>query len=614
LGIIPIPDSRGSRYEPFTLDAFSVKEIAVLCVLKELEMADIATRFERDIVIVDGAMGTMLLAEGIDSETHPMLVNVFDPEVVEAIHKRYILAGAQAITTNSFSGSRVALARYGLETRLEELNRAAVRLAKSCRPEHVLADVGPCGLLMAPFGEASFDEVFAIYAEQISVLSSEAPDAILIETMTDIADARVAVLAAKSVCDLPVFVTLSFNEGGVMPLSATDASTAAFILQKAGADVVGMNCSLGFAAMLPLLEQMAGACDLPLMVQPNAGVPSVARNGEVVYDGTPDQMAEAAWAYRQLGAQFIGSCCGSTPAHTAAIFAAVGYSDVVLTGRGSSARGSSDSASPTMLLASPRSTVKLAFDEPCRVIGERINLTNKPILTAELATAVTTLASNMAIEQADAGADLIDINIAGSAVDTVKMLPALVLELSSVVKAPLVLDSMNIQALEAALKVYAGRALINSVNASESSLEKVLPLAAKYGAAVVAMCTDGRTLPANMDERMALADRILASAAEYGLTRNDILFDVLTLAAVENETAAADAATVAQTLTQRGLLSVAAISNISFKLENRSRLEADYVSEIVKAGVTAVILNPNNKQVMTAFNQANKRSFTTRDA
>ncbi|MDR0346759.1 MAG: homocysteine S-methyltransferase family protein, partial [Coriobacteriales bacterium] len=290
-------------------------------------MADIRLRFDRDVVVVDGAMGTMLQREGISSDECAMLLNVLDPETILSIHERYRLAGAHALTTNSFGGTRAKLAEYGLEERVEDLNRAAVRLAKTARPDHVLADVGPCGLLLEPLGRATFDEVFEQYAEQISALASEGPDAILIETMADIADARCALLAARSVCDLPVFVSCTFDATGHMELSGTDPATAAVILEAAGASVIGMNCGLGPEQLLPLLERMAQATGLPLIVQPNAGLPQLDASFRAYYTGTANDFADAAVAFRRAGAQFIGSCCGSTPAFTSAIYATVGESD-----------------------------------------------------------------------------------------------------------------------------------------------------------------------------------------------------------------------------------------------------------------------------------------------
>ncbi|MCL2136083.1 MAG: homocysteine S-methyltransferase family protein [Coriobacteriia bacterium] len=561
-------------------------------------MPDIASRFNRDTIVLDGAMGSLLLAQGIEADEHPMFVNILEPELVETIHKRYLLAGAQAITTNSFSGSRVLLAQHGLADRADELNRASVRIAKSCKPEHVIADVGPSGLFLSPYGDASFSEVFAVFAEQIGSLASEQPDAILIETMIDIAEARIGVMAAKSVCDLPVFVSVSFDETGHMPLSGTDPATAAVILEAAGADVVGINCSLGPAMVLPLIEEMAGATSLPLLVQPNAGLPKTSKSGIVSYDATPDEMAEAAWAFRQLGVQFIGSCCGSTPSHTAAIYTAVGATDTVRPRL---------SQMPGMLAASPQKLVRVTVDGPCTVIGERINPTNMPKLLAGLSQGDLSEALSLAIDQSAAGADLLDINTNSSSIDAKDIMAGLANELAFTVKTPLVLDCLDTEALEAALQVYPGRAVINSVNAGETSLLRILPLAQRYGAAVIGMLTDGRRLPESVEERLELAERIIHEAKNYGLGPNDLLFDVLALALVASPNAREDAIQTILELRKRRLLSVLAISNISYKLNDKSTLNADFAREAVEAGVSALILNPNDETVMAAYLSANEQ-------
>ena len=270
-------------------------------------MPDIALRFHKDMLVAEGAMGTMLTRQGMPAGECPMFLNVLDPEMVLEVHRYYHLAGAHCAISNSFGGTRAKLAAYGLEDRLEELNIAAVKLAAHHKPQHVLADMGPCGLVMEPLGDATYDEMFAQYYEQAVALAKANPDAILIETMTDIADARCALLACKSACDLPVIVSCTFGENGRMDLSGTDPATAAIILEACGADAVGMNCGLGPDNMFPLLEAMAQATSLPLIAQPNAGMPQLDAQGNTVYPGTPDQMAYWAERYRSIGVQIIGS-------------------------------------------------------------------------------------------------------------------------------------------------------------------------------------------------------------------------------------------------------------------------------------------------------------------
>ncbi|MCL1879550.1 MAG: homocysteine S-methyltransferase family protein [Actinomycetia bacterium] len=296
-------------------------------------MPDIQLRFGYDIVVLDGAMGSILVREGIEAETNNLLLNVLDPELILNIHRNYRQAGAQALTANSFGGSRPKLAEFDLAERSEELNRAAVRLAKACRPEHVLAAVGPCGLLPTPLGTYENDELTAIYAEQVTALAAEEPDAILLESFTDIADARLALLAAKSACRLPVMVSCTFGTDGLMAASGTGPERAAEILEATGADVVGLNCGLQPKALLGPLEQMAAATTLPLIVRPRVEPLQGRRLGKRADSELVDEFCDMVIAYRQLGAQFIGSCCGSSSAFTAAAYALIGGSDVLEAGR-----------------------------------------------------------------------------------------------------------------------------------------------------------------------------------------------------------------------------------------------------------------------------------------
>jgi len=292
-------------------------------------MPDLKMRFNLDVLIVDGAMGTMLQREGIPMDECGDYLNILDPDLIANIHCRYLAAGAQCITTNTFGSTRAKLSNYGLADHMEEINLAGVALARRAGAMHILADVGSCGLLMEPLGDASFNEVYEQYFEQIKVMASARPDAILIETMIDIADAKCAVAAAKAACDLPVIASCSFAGNGRMFLSASEPATAARELEAAGADAVGMNCGLGPESMVPLVKEMAAATDLPLIVQPNAGIPILDRKGATVFPGTVDEMVACAYEFRRLGVQFIGSCCGSSPAFTGALYATVGDTDVV---------------------------------------------------------------------------------------------------------------------------------------------------------------------------------------------------------------------------------------------------------------------------------------------
>ncbi len=560
-------------------------------------MPDIMMRLGRDVLVVDGAMGTMLHRAGMPAGECPELLNVTAPEMIGEVHRLYQLAGADCVTTNTFGGSAPMLAEYGLADRVEELNRAAVRLAKQYGSPHVLADMGPTGLVMEPLGPATFDEVFAAFAEQACALAAENPDAIIIETMTDIAELRCAVLAAKSVCDLPVFASCTFGLSGRMDLSGTEPEVAAVVLQAAGADAVALNCGLGPEQMLPLLERMVRATKLPVIVQPNAGLPKLADDGETVFPGTADEMAAFARAARLAGAAAIGSCCGSTPAFTGAIVDAVADKDVVRI---------ADRGYRSTVLAGPRGLVTLGAGSPVRVVGERINPTGKKPLAEELRAGSMSIVRSFAAEQQAAGADLLDVNVGAAGVDAVVALPAAVLALVGTTDLPLVIDTTDFAALEAALRIYPGRALVNSVNGEASSIEAVMPLVARYGAAVVVLALDDAGIPNDADGRIAIVERVREAAHAAGVGDDALVVDALVM------TAAADASAPRTTVAAlagahtAGLATILGVSNVSHGLPSRPLLNAAFFDVAAAAGLDAAIANPNDHVVMEAVRVANQ--------
>ncbi|MBA4370774.1 MAG: hypothetical protein C0418_04265, partial [Coriobacteriaceae bacterium] len=415
-------------------------------------MADILRRLGREVLVVDGAMGTMLQRAGIPAGIAPELLNTTAEDVVGEIHRNYVLAGADCVTSNSFGGSRAKLAEHGLEDQVEALNRAAVRLALASGALHVLADVGPTGLVLEPLGSALFDELYEMFAEQVAALAAASPDAIIIETMTEIAEARCAVLAARSVTDLPVFATATFGLSGRMDLSGTGPEEAAIILEAAGASAVGMNCGLGPEQMLPLVERMALATALPLIVQPNAGLPRL-EDGVTVFPGTADEMGTFAARFVDAGAAVVGSCCGSTPVFTGAIADFAKDKPVVLRERAAG-----------VVIAGPRGSVRIGGGAPLAVVGERINPTGKKALAESLRSGSMSLVREYAAAQQEQGAAALDVNVGAAGVDAVSTLPEAVKAVVSTADLPVVIDTTDPAALAAALRVYPGRALINSVN------------------------------------------------------------------------------------------------------------------------------------------------------
>ncbi len=559
-------------------------------------MPDIMMRLGRDVLVLEGAMGTMLHRAGLPAGECPELLNVTAPEMVSDVHRLYALAGADCCTTNTFGGSRPKLAEYGYADRVAELNRAAVRICKADGAAHVLADVGPTGLVMEPLGTATFDELFAVFAEQIAALAAEKPDAIFFETFTDIAELRCGVLAAKSVCDLPVFASCTFGMSGRMDLSGTDPATAAVILEAAGADAVGLNCGLGPEQMLPLAETMVRATKLPVIVQPNAGLPFLDDEGHTVFPGTPHEMGRFAADARAVGAAAVGSCCGSTPAFTGAIVDAVADRDVVEIAE----RGYSDAP-----IAGPRKVVTFGPGSPVRIVGERINPTGKPKLKETLLAGSMSVVRAYAAEQEAAGADVLDVNVGAAGVDAATTLPAAVIALSGSTDLPLVLDTTDPMALEAALRVYPGRALINSVNGDPESMATVLPLAAKYGAALVVLALDDEGIPADVEGRVAIVERVRAAAVAAGIAERDLIVDSLVMTAATDAHAPRVTVETLARVHESGLATLLGVSNVSHGLPDRALLNAAFFDAAAASGLDAAILNPNDRVVMQAVELAN---------
>jgi len=557
-------------------------------------MPDITLRLGRDILVLDGAMGTMLQRQSLPAEQAPMQLNVTAPEIIEDVHRLYALAGADCATTNSFGGTRYKLAAHGLDDQVVELNRAAVRLARTSGALHVLGDIGPTGLVLEPLGSAAFDDVFHAFAEQAGALASESPDALLIETMTDIAEARCAVLAARSVSDLPVFVTCTFGLNGRMDLSGTDPETAAVILEAVGASAVGLNCGLGPEQMLPLVERMARATSLPIIVQPNAGLPKLV-DGKTVFPGTAFEMGQYAGRFVDAGATLIGSCCGSTPEFTGSIV------DFV-----SGHHPATRTAPPDgVTVAGPRGVVRIGAGAPLVVIGERINPTGKKRLAESLRAGALDVVREYAVEQADAGAAILDVNVGAAGVSQVQVLPKAILALAGLVDLPLSIDTTDPAALEAALKVYPGRALVNSVSGETASLDAVLPLVARYGAAVVVLALDDEGIPHTADARVRVVRRVQEAAHAAGLSDDDLLVDALVLAAATQETGASATLEAIRTVSHDlGLATVAGVSNVSHGLPGRSLLNAQFLTLATEAGLTAAIVNPSERVTLDAATAA----------
>lgn len=553
-------------------------------------MPDIHMRLGRDMLVIEGAMGTMLQRAGLEPGGSPELLNLVEPDLITQIHRNYHLVGAMCAVSNTFSGTRPKLAEYHLEDQLVEINRAGVRLARAGGAPHILGDIGPTGLVMAPVGKASFDEIYGYFAEQAAALALESPDAFLLETFTDIAELRCAIIACKETApEIPVIASASFAQNGRMELSGTDGACAAIICEAAGADAVAINCGLGPEQMLPIIKDMLKATSLPVIAQPNAGLPRLDPvSGKTVFPGTPDEMAAFAHECYELGLAAVGSCCGSGPAHTGAIAAEIEGRDCKqVIGRGFD----------TLVVAGPRAYVEIkpgAF----RVVGERINPTGKKKLKESLLEGSMSVVRSFGIEQQEAGADLIDVNVGAAGVDAKTVLPEAVLTLAGMLDRPLVIDTTDASALEAALRIYPGRALINSVSGEEASMQAVLPLAQKYGAALVVLALDDEGIPASAEARLAVASKVAEKAGYFGIKKKDLLVDSLVMAAAADTSAPDTTLDATKLAVEAGFATILGVSNVSHGLPMRPSLNTAFLEAAIARGLNAGIINPSEQVIM----------------
>lgn len=539
------------------------------------------------IYIFEGAMGTMLQQAGLEPGYCPELWNIEKPEIITNVHKQYIESGADIIETNTFGANRIKLSHYGLQDKVPQLNLAAVKAARQAAGPHtkIAGSVGPTGKFIAPLGDLEFDTAYDVFFEQISALDQAGIDMIIIETIIDIQEMRVALLAAKAATKKPIICQLSFGEDG-RTLTGTDPHTAALILEAMGADIIGANCSLGPAQLLPVAQELAKATSLPISIQPNAGMPELI-NGKTVFPMDAAEMAS--WVPRLVnaGVTYIGGCCGTTPEHIKTIRKAV-YDHH----QENTSQEKMDFVYRTAL-TSRSQYLYLGPQFPTAVIGERINPTGRKLLRQDIQEGHFAAVKKEALGQIQAGAKILDVNMGVPGIDQAQAMKRAIQELSSLVQAPLAIDTTDPLALEAGLKAYPGRALINSVSAEPERLETFLPLAKKYGAAVLCLPIASGGVPKTAQEKVEIIKLIRKEALAAGLREHDLLLDALVL------TVAADAKAAGETLkTLRlyrehfGYPAIMGLSNISYGLPRRDLLNSTYCAMALSSGLDAPILNP----------------------
>ena len=529
-------------------------------------------------LLFDGAMGTMLQRAGLAAGELPELLCLSDPQSVTAIHRAYVEAGSEVVTANTFGANARKL---GAAASVDAVFEAAIACARAAGPRWVAADIGPLGALLRPLGTLSFDEAYDLFAEEVRAAERHGADLILIETMADLLEAKAAVLAAKECTRLPIFVTMTFGEDGRTFLGTTPEA-AAIALSALGAEVVGINCSLGPAEVAPFAERMLEVSPVPVMVQANAGLPRD-EGGVTVYDIAADPYADAVESMVERGVAVVGGCCGTDPSYIAALRAKIA-------GRTPLARA----VAPCFAVTSAQSVVVLpAESRNVAVIGERINPTGKPRLKDALRSGDMDYVLGQAIEQAEQGADLLDVNLGLPEIDEPALIARAVETIQGACPLPLVIDSSDLEAVEAGVRAYAGKPMVNSVNAKDESLASVLPLVRHYGCAVVGLTLDERGIPATAEERFALAEKIVRAAEAAGVPREDVVIDCLVMTASTNQAQVVEILRAVSMVKERlGVRTVLGVSNVSFGLPQRPVLNATFLSAAFGAGLDMPILNP----------------------
>ena len=537
-----------------------------------------------DILILDGAMGTMLQAAGLETGELPETWCITHPERVAAIHRHYVEAGSRVLYTNTFGANRRKTAGCGYAP--TELIRAAVRCASEAgagRDVKVALDIGPIGQLLEPLGDLAFEDAYDIFREMVTAGEEAGAHLVVFETMSDLAELRAAVLAAKENTSLPVWASMTFEKTGRSFLGVT-VPAMALTLTGLGVDALGFNCSLGPQELLPLVQELREWTDLPILLKPNAGLPDPA-TGE--YKIAPADFAEALAKALPFGVFAVGGCCGTTP-------------DFI---RCLCARLHAPGPAPQRRVRRHGicCAVREAELDAVRIVGERINPTGKKRFQQALREGDLDYIVRQGIEQQDAGAEILDVNVGLPGVDEAAMMRNVVKALQAAVDLPLQLDSSDPKAIESGLRVYHGKAIVNSVNGRREVLDAVLPLCKKYGAAVVGLCMDENGIPPSAEGRVEIARRILRAAESYGIPREDVIIDCLTLTvSAQQEQAAETLKAVRAVKAELGLSTTLGVSNISFGLPARETISACFLCQALSAGLDLPILNPNQRAMMDA--------------
>jgi len=552
---------------------------------------------------MDGAMGTQLMERGVRPEECFDAQNLKNPKIVEEVHRAYVEAGADIIETNTFGANRIKLGDYHLEKKVRDINIGAAQLARVAigHKGYVCGSIGPLGKMLDPLGEITFDQAYQTFAEQAKALEEGGVDCVSIETISDLQEMRAAVIAVKSETKLPIIASLTYDEGE-KTVYGTTPEVAVAVLEPLGVDIIAANCSTGPEGILKVAKRYLAVTKLPVMVMPNAGMPELIGN-KAVYKMTPVKFGAFAKKFAEMGVSIIGGCCGTNPEHIKAIKSALEPETKRL---GSKAMEPRRSAAGSTRFASRTKVVEMKTGTPL-LVGERINPTGRKLLQEEIKSGKSQLIRQEAEAQSKAGADLLDVNVSVHDVHESEAMGKVVKVIQSVSKQPLSVDSPNRMSIEAGLKQFCGRALLNSVNGKRESLETILPLAKKYGAAIIALALDERGLPQTAHDRVRIAERIVMSAVDKGLAKEDIFVDCLVLTAGVGISGCLETLKALPLIKEQlGVKTILGISNVSHGMPERSKLNSLYFQLALTYGLDAMIIDVTDPEIKKALKNREK--------
>lgn len=543
------------------------------------------------IFLLDGATGSNLQRAGMPVGVCPEQWILEHPSILLDLQKQYVEAGSNIIYTPTFTGNRIKLKEYGLEDRLIEINTELVKLSRQAAAGRawVAGDITMTGEQLYPIGSLLFEDLVDVYKEQIICLRDAGVDLLVVETMMSLQETRAAVLAAKEVCDLPIMASLTFREDG-RTLYGTDPKTAMVVLQSLGADAVGVNCSTGPDMLLPVIEEMSKYAKVPILAKPNAGLPVLGEDGITTYNMEADVFAEYMEELVQAGASIVGGCCGTTPEYIRKMDEKLKKERVFI-----------HSEEEKCLLCSERKTLELSLNSRFMIVGERINPTGKKVLQEELRAGKIERVIDMALEQEEHGAAILDVNMGMNGIDEKEMMIKTIYEISNSVSTPLCIDSSYVEVIEAALRIYPGRALINSISFEKDKMKRLLPIAKKYGAMFILLPLSEKGLPETIQEKKDIIHAVLEEAAQYGFSKKDIIVDGLVATVGANPNAAYETLeTIRYCKEELGVATIVGLSNISFGLPDRITVNTAFLTMAVQAGLTLAIANPSQDQLVKA--------------